>query len=165
MATSESQRGRVVGAIDRFGAWGLSLLGRGGDESGPKAELVDGAEVLFIDRRAPAKAPAEHTLALLYADEYPAPAVLRCRAPMTIPDEAGLAPAGPSDTLLVDGKRVIVRQYSLVEPERTGEFSRHDRLEAVPVEIAGETIPETPPKTEFLDLVCSRVSEKMKHAD
>jgi len=151
-----SRLGAAVDAVDRLGEWTIELVSNGEeDETTARAELVDGAEVLFIDSRAKAKELHEYDLAVLTADEYPKPAIIRCSAPIEIPEGASLVSAAAARIVEIGGKRVIIRPCSLVEPERLNEFGRQDRLEALPDTLDGATVPQTPVQNErFYEHIC-----------
>lgn len=109
-------------------------------EPTPRAELVDGAEILFIDAAAGVKSAGDFDLTLITAPQYPEPAVLRCSSTVTIEEGSILSSAGA--TLMTLGeKRIIVRECILVPPDRVDEVDRDER-EELPEAIHGETIPK-----------------------
>lgn len=111
------------------------------EQTGPMmAELVDGAEVLFIDEAAGRKNLYEFDLVLLTAPAYPEPAVIKCNTSFEVPEGSVLSEAKSPSLVKYGKKRVTARAYALAPPERAEEVPR-DQREDVPEEISGETIP------------------------
>lgn len=111
------------------------------EDRGPMmAELVDGAEVLFIDEAAGRKNLYEFDLVLLTAPAYPEPAVIKCNTSFEVPEGSVLSEAKSPSLVKFGEKRVTARAYALAPPERAEEVPR-DQREEVPKEISGETIP------------------------
>lgn len=157
----DSSDGRLAGVISAVDSLGAMVWPFGADEDETiEAELVDGAEVLFVDRQAKTKDAHEFDLVVLDAPEYPEPAIVRCTEPTEIPEGAGLLSAGRSARLDLDDRRVIVRSFTLVPPDRVDEVARQDRLESAPRALYGETVPKTYVQNEnFYTLACRAARE------
>jgi hypothetical protein len=139
-----------AGVLDRV----REALGGDGEDSGPaRAELVDGARVLFIDPAAKRKSLYEYDLVLITARAYPEPIVLKNDVPIEIPEGSALCAAESATMIDYGGKRVIARANILVPPERVDEISKEHRHD-VPEELLGKTIPQRPIQDEdFYNLV------------
>lgn len=110
---------------------------------GPKrAELVDGAEVYFIDEAASQKSLYEYDLVLMRAEQYPGPVVLKSHATRVIEKGTVLTKARSPTIVALGEKRVIVRAVALVPPSRAEEVAQDDAL--VPRGLWGETVPRRP---------------------
>lgn len=122
-----------------------------------RAELVDGANVLFIDPAAASKSLSEFRLVLITAPQYPEPIVLKNDSQLHIPEGSVLCSSQSASILDLGGKRVIGRPYILVPPDRADEVSP-DYREPVPEAIAGKTVPGREVQDEeFYQLVLSGV--------
>jgi hypothetical protein len=124
------------------------------EETGPvRAELVDGAQVLFIDPAARSKALYEYDLVLITAPQYPEPVVLKNDVPIEVPEGVVLCSSEGATMIDYAGKRVIQRSYILVPPSRADEVSP-DHREEVPEALVGKTIPTREVQNEeFYNLV------------
>lgn len=133
----------------------------GDDENtGPsRAELVDGANVLFIDPAAKSKALYEYDLVLITAPQYPEPVVLKNDAPIEVPKGSVLCSSTSATMIDYAGKRVLARSYILVPPSRADEVSS-DYREEIPEPIAGKTIPRQELQNEkFYNLVLNGAAD------
>jgi len=128
------------------------------EDTGPsKAELVDGATVLFIDSAAKRKPLYEYDLVLITAPSYPEPVVLKNDVPIEIPEGSVLCSAESATMIDYGGKRLIARPCILVPPERADEVSQK-YLEEVPEGVVGERIQQRGIHDEdFYNLVLSAV--------
>jgi hypothetical protein len=117
------------------------LFGGDEEETSPMyAELVDGANVYFIDSAARSKELYEYDLVVITAPQYPEPIILKNDQPIEIPEGSTLCAAKSAEMLTIKGKRVITRACTLVPPERVEEVSRDHRVE-LPEGLSGVTIP------------------------
>lgn len=148
--------------VDEDGAGVLDRVrgALGGDEdSGPsRAQLVDGANVLFVDPAAKSKSLYEYDLTLITAPQYPEPIVLKNDVPIEIPEGSVLCAAKSASMIDYGGKRVIARAYILVPPERADEVAP-EYLEDVPEALQGKTIPQRSVQDEeFYQLILNGVA-------
>jgi len=143
MATTPD-RNRAVQFVDHLGSTVTNILGGDSEASDEprRADLVDGAEIGFIDPRAKARPLEDYGLVILMADVYPEPAILRCQEPFEIEAGSALVRAGSSSLLSFSGRRVTVRQFSLAPPDRVGELDPRT-AELVPEALDGAKIPAT----------------------
>jgi hypothetical protein len=112
------------------------------EDSGPtRAELVDGANVLFIDPAANRKSLYEYDLVLITAPAYPEPIVLKNDVPIEIPEGSVLCSASSATMINYRGKRLIAKANILVPPERADEVAPEYR-EDIPEAVVGKTIPQ-----------------------
>lgn len=127
-----------------------------------RAELVDGANVLFIDPAAKRKSLYEYDLVLITAPQYPEPIVLKNDAPIEIPEGSVLCSAAEATMIKYRGKRVIARANILVPPDRADEVAPEYR-EDVPEPVLGKTIPQRGVQNEeFYNLVLNGVAASSK---
>jgi len=160
MAT-DAEAGSTKQFVNRLGEKAIRLFSRENLEEPvrDRAELVDGAEVNFIDRRAKTKPLEEHELVIVTADEYPAPGILRCRVQLEIPEGSALIRAGESSALRFGDKRVIVRPFSLAPPDRLEDLDRkHGEL--VPEALDGVELEPVEQAEDLLEAIVENV-----HAD
>lgn len=148
---SVQESGLVTGVVERV----QELLGddrdddRDGAGAGPtQAELVDGAELLFVDPAGRSRDLREFSLVMLTAAQYPEPAIVRSLG-IEIPDGSMITPAGAGEILQYGDRRLVARPYTLVEPDRVDEVDRDD-LEELPEAIVGESVPRKQQEPEFL---------------
>lgn len=122
-----------------------SVRDRFQDDEGPaeptRAELVDGANVLFIDAAANRKSLYEYDLVLITAPAYPEPIVLKNDVPIEIPEGSVLCSASSATMINYGGKRLLAKANILVPPERSDEVTPGYR-EEVPEAVVGKTIPQ-----------------------
>lgn len=113
------------------------------DEPGEptRAELVDGANVLFIDAAANRKSLYEYDLVLITAPAYPEPIVLKNDVPIEIPEGSVLCSASSATMINYGGKRLLAKANILVPPDRADEVDP-DYREDVPEAVVGKTIPQ-----------------------
>ena len=113
------------------------------DEPGEptRAELVDGANVLFIDPAAKRKSLYEYDLVLITAPAYPEPIVLKNDVPIEIPEGSVLCSASSTTMINYGGKRLLAKANILVPPDRADEVDP-DYREDVPEAVVGKTIPQ-----------------------
>lgn len=152
---SEDDYGRVLGTVNRIGEFGVGAVSKVGDpivervaarydtEAEPPvlAELVDGSEVLFIDRMARRKSLYEYDLVVLVSPQYPEPAIIKNDEPIEVAKGSVLCPADELRALSIGGKRVRVRPTILVEPDRADSVRWDHRVE-LPAALDGVTIPK-----------------------
>ena len=151
--------------VQEDGDGGGGLLGRVRDavqddeHTGPsRAELVDGANVLFIDPAAKSKALYEYDLVLITAPQYPEPVVLKNDTPIEVPKGSVLCSAKSATMIDYAGKRVLARSFILVPPERADEVAP-EYLEDVPEALVGKTVPRREVQNaEFYQLVVNAAS-------
>jgi hypothetical protein len=118
-----------------------------------RAELVDGAQVLFIDAAAKRKSLYEYDLVLITAPAYPEPIVLKNDVPIEIPEGSVLCTASSTTMINYGGKRLLAKANILVPPDRADEVDP-DYREDVPEAVVGKTIPQRPVQDEdFYQLV------------
>ena len=118
-----------------------------------RAELVDGANVLFIDPAAKRKSLYEYDLVLITAPAYPEPIVLKNDVPIEIPEGSVLCSASSTTMINYGGKRLLAKANILVPPDRADEVDP-DYREDVPEAVVGKTIPQRPVQDEdFYQLV------------
>jgi|GEM_PF-3542997 len=115
------------------------------DDGLPDATLVDGAEAMFIDPAAAERSLGEYRLVVLTADAYPEPALLRARSHVSIAEGSCLCRAGESRLVKFGTRRVIVRDYALVPPDRVEELDPEKRV-ALPESLDGTEIRHHPPQ-------------------
>ena len=157
-------------AVDEEGGGLLaSVRDRFQDDDEPseptRAELVDGANVLFIDAAANRKSLYEYDLVLITAPAYPEPIVLKNDVPIEIPEGSVLCTASSATMINYAGKRLLAKANILVPPERAEEVAPEYR-EDVPEAVVGKTIPQRPVQDEdFYQLVlngCAASSDSQK---
>jgi len=123
-----------------------------------QAELVDGAQVLFIDPAAGSKNYADYDLVLITSSQYPEPIVLKNDTPVEVPEGTVLCSSTEATMIKYSGKRVIARSYILVPPSRADEVSP-DYREEVPEALVGKTIPRREVQNEqFYNLVLNALT-------
>jgi hypothetical protein len=134
-----------------------------GAEEPTRAELVDGANVLFVDAAANKKSLAEYDLVLITAPAYPKPLVLKNDVPIKIPEGSVLCSASSATLINYGEKRLLAKANILVPPDRADEVAPESR-EDIPESIVGKTIPERGVQDEeFYQLVlngCAAASSK-----
>lgn len=157
--------GKTGLSIQRAKAWMASIqIGEADDQpegsvEPRRAELVDGANVLFVDVEARSKPIYQYDLAVITGSQYPDPIVLKNDAPIEIPEGAALSASTPGKIMLYAGRRVVARGATLVEPERADQIPRDARVE-LPDGLAGEAVPVRECQSpEFYRAVVAELSE------